>query len=174
MRLAVGSFADFSSLSSNSGGQVNDWMIFNGQVLANGTPDATTSNVGQLAYVGGKIWRSVRQSNGANLWWSKVLPSDTWLPAGGTAISPLPTSANKAAVFAAGQPIVDASGNVWSIVNGQIAANGQIADGWTWNVVELTYFNGKVWHKNGANLWWSIASPNAQWLPAGGTSKPPY
>lgn len=152
----------------------NDWFILNGQVYANGALDNSTANVGELIYSGGRIWQSVAQTGGGNLWRSKALKTDPWTPTGGTTVGPLPTSANKAAVFAAGQPIVDAGGNVWTIINGQIAANGQIDDGWTWNVVELTYFNGQVWQKNSANLWWSAASPSATWQPPGGTSVPPY
>lgn len=67
----------------------NKWTITgSGQVAVNGTADATTANVNELAYVNGKIW----QENASNLWWDKAVPTDAWGPAAGTATSPLPAT----------------------------------------------------------------------------------
>lgn len=59
------------------------------QVAASGIGDITTSNVIQLAYVGGNIW----QQNNTLRWWYKTTnpTGTTWLPKGGTMTSPLPT-----------------------------------------------------------------------------------
>lgn len=54
-------------------------------ITVDGIEDSTSASVVQLAYVGGLIW----QRNVNNLWWSKTDPSAAWLPAGGTATSPL-------------------------------------------------------------------------------------
>lgn len=65
----------------------NIWTITSGgQVAVNGVADTTTSGVTTLAYESGKIW----QENINNLWWYKVLPTDTWAPTGGTSVSPIP------------------------------------------------------------------------------------
>jgi len=65
----------------------NRWTITTkGQVAVNGKVDTTTANVLEIAYVSGEIW----QENAGKLWWAKTKPASTWLPAGGTAVSPLP------------------------------------------------------------------------------------
>jgi beta-glucanase (GH16 family) len=67
----------------------NKWTITSGgQVAVNGTPDAITSNVTELAYVNGTIW----QENVYNLWWGETQPNDSWAPTAGTSTSPLPTT----------------------------------------------------------------------------------
>ena len=73
------------SITDNSG---SVWTVANGQIDVNGTPDPTTANVIEAAFVGGDIW----QENASDLWWMKTKPSDTWLPAAGTSTSPLPVS----------------------------------------------------------------------------------
>jgi hypothetical protein len=67
----------------------NQWTITSGgQIAVNGTVDATTGRVILLAYENSVIW----QENADDLWWSKTSVSATWLPAGGTAVSPIPAS----------------------------------------------------------------------------------
>ncbi len=67
----------------------NAWTITSGgQVAVNGTADATTANVTELAYVNGTIW----QENAASLWWGETAPNSAWSPAAGTATSPLPVT----------------------------------------------------------------------------------
>jgi serralysin len=68
-------------------GHGNSWTLTaGGQVAVNGTADATTSSVVELAYEKGVIW----QENSNKLWWSKTQPTDAWGPAAGTATSPVP------------------------------------------------------------------------------------
>ncbi len=71
-----------------------------------------------------------------------------------------------------GQSIVDASGNVWTLDNGQVAVNGA-ADPSTVNVIQMAYENGLIWQKNGDNLWWSTTAPSAGWDPPYGTAVDP-
>jgi hypothetical protein len=68
----------------DAGGNV--WTITSGgQVAVGGVADTTTSGVTELAYVGGTVW----QKN-ATLWWGKITKAASWLPAAGTATSPIP------------------------------------------------------------------------------------
>lgn len=58
--------------------------------------------------------------------------------------------------------IVDASGNVWTLVKStssglQVARNG-VVDTTTANVVEIAYVNHKVYQKNSAGNWWYYAA----------------
>lgn len=52
----------------------NTWGITSSQVVVNGTPDATTNGVVELAYVSGLIW----QKNLSSDWYSKSSPGATW------------------------------------------------------------------------------------------------
>lgn len=70
------------------------------------------------------------------------------------------------------QSINDASGNIWSVIDGQVVVNG-VADPATGNVTEMAYEKGVVWQKNSDNLWWSKASPSDAWSPPYGTSVNP-
>jgi hypothetical protein len=74
-----------SAITDNSG---NTWTIVNGQVVVDGTADATSAHVIQLAYVNGLIW----QENNQGLWWSKATPADGW--SGGYGITRSPIGAN--------------------------------------------------------------------------------
>lgn len=65
----------------------NKWTITSGgQIAVNGTIDAVTYKVTELAYVNGVVW----QEDFANLWWGKTDPAASWLPTPGTSTSPLP------------------------------------------------------------------------------------
>lgn len=67
----------------------NKWTITSGgQVAVNGTVDAATYKVTELAYVNGVVW----QEDFANLWWGKTSPGGSWMPTAGTSTSPLPAS----------------------------------------------------------------------------------
>ncbi len=153
----------------------NVWSIINGSVAVNGIVDPTTSNVIEMAYENGLVW----QKNTSNLWWSKSAPSSAWYPPTGTAVDPIPNqhaSANDSIVTVvagvATTSVSDASGNVWSIANGQVTLNG-VADASTANVIELAYANGQVWQENSAHLWWSKTKPSDAWGPTYGTSVSP-
>ena len=157
--------------------QGNVWTITaSGQVAVNGTADAGTANVTHLAYANGLIW----QENTQDLWWSKSSSTAPWSPPYGTTAVPfpIPTADRDDTVIgapAAGSPsprITDASGNVWSIVNGQVTANG-VTDSATANVKELAYVNGQIWQENSQNLWWSKTAPADGWQPLYGTTTNP-
>jgi hypothetical protein len=75
-------------------------------------------------------------------------------------------------IAGAGLSITDANGVRWSIVNGQVTANG-IADPTTSRVVELAYGNGKLWQRNADNLWRSKATAAETWKPPAGTTVNP-
>ena len=151
------------------------WSILDGQVTVDGVVDPTTANVTELAYENGLIW----QKNADNLWWSKSAPSDQWAPPYGTPDDPIPgqkASDNNTIVTPSSLlppvAITDASGNMWSIVNGQVALNN-IADPTTDRVIELAYVNGSIWQKNTDNLWWSKGKPSDAWNPPFGTPTSP-
>jgi Cellulase (glycosyl hydrolase family 5) len=74
---------------------LNKWAITaGGQVAVNGTTDTTTMNVVSLAYVGGTVW----QENTSGLWYGKASSAASWLPAEGTAASPLVATRTATAV----------------------------------------------------------------------------
>ena len=81
-------------------------------------------------------------------------------------------SLNNTVISTPGQSIVDANGNVWTLANGQVAANG-VADPSTMNVIQMAYENGLIWQKNSDNLWWSTTAPAAGWDPPYGTAVDP-
>ena len=147
----------------------------NGQVAVNGVVDASTANVIEMAYENGIVW----QKNTDNLWWSKTSPTASWDPPYGTSTDPIPhqmASANDAVVrVVAGKPMAslrDASGNAWSVTQGQVTLNG-VADPTTANVSALAYVNGQIWQENTQHLWWSKTLPADPWGPEAGTSKSP-
>lgn len=63
--------------------------------------------------------------------------------------------------------IIDAAGNVWTLVSGQVAVNGTI-DNATSDVIELGFYDGVFWQESSAGKWWSKASPTDAWKPASG------
>lgn len=66
----------------------NTWSISTGlQVVVDGSVDPTTQSVVQMDYVNGVIW----QENNSGLWYSKVLPNDTWSSPVNTAPIPPPS-----------------------------------------------------------------------------------
>ena len=72
----------------------NKWTITSaGPVAVNGTADAATANVTELAYFDGSVW----QENSGALWWGKTQPTASWSPGADTATSPLPTTITIAA-----------------------------------------------------------------------------
>ena len=149
----------------------NRWSIAGGQVVINGTPDPTTARVVALVYSNGQVW----QENADGLWWGKSTSTDGWNPPYGTSQAPVPDPNqpfNQVRLTSTDSPIVDASGNLWAIQNGQVTVNG-VADQSTRNVSELAYVNGQVWQENADGLWWSKSSPTDGWNPPSGTSQSP-
>ena len=88
------------------------------------------------------------------------------------AVSAAPSPDDAVITSGGSQPITDSSGNLWTIVNGQVAINGA-ADATTSNVVKLAFVGGKIWHETGGNAWQDKAAPTDSWAPAGGTMVPP-
>lgn len=71
------------------------------------------------------------------------------------------------------QSIVDAYGTSWSIIGGQVAADG-VVDASTNRVTQLAYAGGKIWQENIDNLWWSKAGAyDTSWNPPGGSPTNP-
>lgn len=98
----------------------NEWTITSGgQVAVNDVAEATTTNVVEIAKVGGTIW----QENTANLWWGKTSPTDSWN--GETATSPLPAnvtipqSQTNATISASGVTVTATAGNHMVLISGQ-------------------------------------------------------
>jgi endoglucanase len=54
---------------------------------------------------------------------------------------------------AGGSSVTDSTGNVWTVVNGKVEENGQLA-GYSANVVALVYSNGQVYQEDSAGSWW--------------------
>jgi hypothetical protein len=155
--------------------QGNAWTInAGGRVAVNGVPDPATANVTHLAYANGVVW----QENTSNLWWSKTSPAASWNPPYGTLSPPVPVNASPDGTLltATGgntaSVLTDASGNTWTIVNGQVTVNG-VVDQTTANVTHLAYVNGVVWQENTSNLWWSKTAPAVAWDPLYGTPTVP-
>lgn len=74
-----------------------------GELTVNGTLDATSCQVVEIAYVNGLIWQKNLQGN----WYSKASPTAAW--SAGTAVSPLPVVASSA-VLTWGAPTVFTNG----------------------------------------------------------------
>ncbi len=92
---------------------------------------------------------------------------------GGSASIPVAASQDDTIISATqGGSIVDASGNAWTIANGQVLTNG-VADTATSNVTELAYVRGTVWEENSAAMWRGKALPTDAWSPSSGTARPP-
>jgi len=71
------------------------------------------------------------------------------------------------------QSIVDAYGTSWSIIGGQVAADG-IVDASTNRVTQLAYAGGEIWQENTDDLWWSKAGAyDPTWSPPGGSPTNP-
>jgi hypothetical protein len=67
--------------------------------------------------------------------------------------TPVPTSPSGTTIPSATQ-IIDASGNVWTVVSGVVQENGANA-GFSQKVIELAWFGGVIYQENSSNLWWS-------------------
>ena len=93
-------------------------------------------------------------------------------PPSGSPSGAKPSPDNTVITAARGGSITDASGNAWSIVNGQVAVNGA-PDGQSANVIELAYEKGLIWQENADHLWWSKSRPSDTWSPGPGTATSP-
>ena len=122
----------------------NDWSVAAGVVYVNGAPAGYSRAVTLLLYVNNTIY----QRNSAGGWWrwngsTWVASSDprTVVSVNGTTI---PSATN----------IIDGSGNDWSVADGLVYVNGQLA-GYTNAVTLLLYVNDTIYQQNAAGNWWS-------------------
>lgn len=147
--------------------QGNQWAIdTGGQITVNGTVDPTTAAVELLYEHGGTIW----QENSAGQWWSRTAANGAWVACSGSGLPvalPTPESPD-GSVLASGSTggLQDADGNLWTIVNGQVAVNGFI-DPSTANVTHLVLSHDAIWQENTAGLWWSKTTPASAWTQGG-------
>lgn len=143
----------------------NVWELVQGRALVNGAEGPPgPPNFSEIAWAGGRIWARARGG------WYWVVPPAAW--SSNPATPPLATSGTKV-VTEGGGAIIDASGTRWMIVDGRVVMDG-LPDQTTRNVIELAYYDGKIWQKNDQWLWRSKASRNADWAPAGGqNTRPP-
>lgn len=158
----------------------HSWTLVNtggglgNQVYTDGVVNPSfTAQVSEMAFVSGAVW----QENSAAFWWFEILPTDTWLPSGGTSTAPntasVTPSANNTTVTTAGYSITDGSGNLWTLTaSGQVAVNG-VVDATTSNVIKLAYVSSLIYQENSAGLWFHKAVPSDSWAPPGGSSTSP-
>ncbi len=145
-----------------------------GQVTVDGIASLATKTLTQLAHAGGFKW----QEKMSNILWPKSSSSAAGHPPDGTSNAPAPVSPSPDETFltATGgntsSAITDGSGNLWTVVKGQVVVNG-VVDQTTANVTHLAYVDGMVWQENSSNLWWSKTSPVASWNPPYGTTTMP-
>jgi hypothetical protein len=86
----------------------------------------------------------------------------------GTSNPPTPSASGTKITSVSDAPIIDASGNAWTLVqsasNGlQIAINGTV-DAITANVVLLETLNGAMVQENASGNWYSETQPNDSWV----------
>ena len=144
----------------------NVWTIApDSRITVNGTVDATTAGVDELAYYNGLVW----QKNTANHWYSKTSPSSAWT-AWTAAAPPVPiqgVSANDARINAgSAAKLTNSNGNIWGLVNsasGYKVTTDGATDLTTVNVAQMALVNGVVWQENTAGLWYSKTTPASAW-----------
>jgi hypothetical protein len=133
------------------------------QIAVNGTVDPITANVVLLETTGGKIV----QENAAGNWYSIPGPGGAWTQIAAPVVPPVPSPDGTKITTAAASPIIDQSGNAWTLVqstaNGlQIAVNGTV-DPITANVVLLETTGGKIEQENAAGTWYTAPGPGGAW-----------
>jgi Ca-dependent carbohydrate-binding module xylan-binding/Cellulase (glycosyl hydrolase family 5) len=133
------------------------------QIAVNGTVDPITANVVLLETTGGKI----EQENAAGNWYSIPGPGGAWTQIAAPVVPPVPSPDGTKITTAAASPIIDQSGNAWTLVqstaNGlQIAVNGTV-DPITANVVLLETTGGKIEQENAAGTWYTAPGPGGAW-----------
>jgi Ca-dependent carbohydrate-binding module xylan-binding len=90
---------------------------------------------------------------------------------------PTPSPNGTRITSASAAPIIDQSGNSWSLVQSatrglQIAVNG-VVDAITSNVVLLETLNGAIVQENTSNNWYSETTPNDSWAQIANPNPPP-
>jgi uncharacterized protein YccT (UPF0319 family) len=147
------------------------------QIACNGQVDQSTYNVAALEIVNGNIV----QENASGAWyqaangsWSALAANPN--PAPSPAPTPVPSPNGTTITSASGKPIIDQSGNSWSLVQSatasqglQIACNGQV-DQSTYNVAALEIVNGNIVQENASGAWYQAA--NGSWTALAGNPNP--
>ena len=143
------------------------------QTAINGTVDTTTANVVLLETLNGNMI----QENTAGNWYSEPGTGGAWTQIAAPVAPPAPSASGTEITTASASPIIDHSGNAWTLVqsatNGlQIAVNG-IVDGPTANVMLLETLNGAMDQENSAGNWYSETTPNNSWALIANPNPPP-
>jgi hypothetical protein len=99
--------------------------------------------------------------------WQASSADDIGVTSTTTPPPPAPSPNGTTITSASAAPIIDASGNAWSLVQSaskglQIAVNGTV-DAITSNVVLLETLNGAIVQENAAGHWYSETTPNDSW-----------
>ena len=131
------------------------------QIAVNGTVDAPTANIVLLETLNG----AMVQENSSGNWYSETTPNDSWTQIANP--NPTPSSNGTKITSASASPIIDKSGNAWTLVQStakglQIAVNGTV-DAPTANVVLLETLNGAMVQENSSGNWYSETTPNDSW-----------
>ena len=143
------------------------------QIAINGTVDTTTANVVLLETLNGNMI----QENTAGNWYSEPGTGGAWTQIAAPVAPPAPSASGTEITTASAKPIIDQSGNAWTLVqsatNGlQIAVNGTV-DGPTANVMLLETLNGAMVQENTAGNWYSETTPNNSWALIANPNPPP-
>ena len=139
------------------------------QIALNGTVDPVTQNVVILETLNG----AMVQQNSAGNWYSESGPGVGWTQLSGNPnpvtppLSLTPSPDGTKITSASASPIIDKSGNAWSLVQSassglQIAVNGTV-DPVTANVVLLETLGGNMVQENTSGNWYSEAGPTGSW-----------
>src|SRR5271166_489435 len=151
------------------------WTISSGQVYRNGSLAGTTSNIAQLAYIGGSIYAEDTSS----MWyawsgsaWSSRIPNPFGQPSVGTLLVTAGDGTSS------GQSFVDSGGNVWSVQSYQAYENGATA-GSTSSVTRLAYAGVPTkqvyyesfpnWFVWSGSAWSATSTPFGSLVPVSGT-----
>jgi hypothetical protein len=134
------------------------------QIAVNGVVDTITANVVLLEVLNG----AMVQENASGNWYSETQPNDSWVQI--TAPNPTPQAPSPSGTMitsSSATPIIDSSGNAWTLVqsasNGlQIAVNGTV-DPVTHSVVLLETLGGNMVQENTDGNWYSEPGPTGPW-----------
>jgi hypothetical protein len=108
------------------------------------------------------------QENSAGTWYSENGPGVGWTQLSGNPNPATPSPDGTKITSATASPIIDKSGNAWSLVQStssglQIAVNGTV-DPVTANVVLLETLGGNMVQENTSGNWYSETGPTGSWV----------
>ncbi len=128
----------------------NVWTVTGGIVDENGAAAGFSLNVTLLLYYNSTIY----QENSSDAWWS--WNGTTWVACSDPRAV---ASSTNGTTLPAKPQIVDANGNVWTLVNNTVYENGVI-QGFSDDVTLLLYYNATVYKENVLGNWWSWSGAN--------------